>query len=147
MWFYLFNDNCEGSMKEIQVVVGIILDNDHKVFLSKRKEGGHLGGFWEFPGGKVEPGESLMTALKRELKEEVDIDVDVDSCQLFSEERHVDSERDICLSFYLVKDFTGVAKGNEGQKAQWIELSKLNPKQMPPVNKGVIQKLKATISL
>ena len=134
-------------MKEIQVVVGIILDNDHKVFLSKRKKSVHLGGFWEFPGGKVERGESLISALRRELKEEVDIDIDVDMCQLFSEEHHVDSERDIRLSFYLVRDFMGVAKGNENQKAQWVSLSYLNPEQMPPVNKGVIQKLKTTISL
>ena len=130
-------------MKEIQVVVGIILDNDQKVFLSKRKEGAHLGGFWEFPGGKVERGESLISALRRELKEEVDIEVDMDTCQLFSEERHVDSERDIRLSFYLVRDFTGFAKGNENQKTQWVDIFHLNPEQMPPVNKGVIQELKA----
>ena len=60
-------------MKRVHVAVGVILDAEQNVLLTRRPEHVHQGGLWEFPGGKVESGESLATALQRELLEELDI--------------------------------------------------------------------------
>jgi len=66
------------NKKKFDVVAGIIIDNEGKIFLAKRVEPTGLAGLWEFPGGKVEPNEDKRVALERELQEELSIDVDVD---------------------------------------------------------------------
>ncbi len=126
-------------MQEIQVAVGIILDGQGNVFISKRKSNAHFGGLWEFPGGKLEQAESYEAALARELKEEVGIEVT--ESIFFMEKEYVGQEKRIALKFYLIKKFEGQPQSNEEQQVSWVAIKDLDPTLMPPINNSVIEKL------
>ena len=122
----------------LKVVVGIILQGD-KLLIAKRPKEQHQGGLWEFPGGKVEAGESNLDALKRELKEEVNIKVK--EAQLFEEIQFDYPDKSVHLLFYKVIEFTGDAKGLEGQEVRWVNLSRLNNYSFPEANNEIIKLL------
>ncbi|MCF1439189.1 MAG: 8-oxo-dGTP diphosphatase MutT, partial [Shewanella sp.] len=100
--------------KRIHVAVGIIFNHDNQILLAKRPEHLHQGGKWEFPGGKVEAGESVTQALARELKEEVALDVT--ATEPFMELSFDYSDKQVLLDIHTVSAFTGNARGLEGQQ-------------------------------
>ena len=110
-------------MKRIHVVAAIIVGPDQQIFISRRGEHLHQGGLWEFPGGKVEPGESPERALARELFEEVDIRVSASQPYMQVEHDYVDKK--VLLDIWQVDDFSGVARGKEGQQCRWLSLDQL----------------------
>ena len=126
----------------VEVVAGIIL-KENKVFIALRLADQHQGGFWEFPGGKVESGEPLELALKRELQEEVGITPL--SCQHFETLEHDYGDKQVRLHFYKVDDFSGTASGVEGQEVAWVSLAKLANFQFPQANKPIVERLLADI--
>lgn len=123
----------------IHVAVGVIINKNNEVLIAKRSADQHQGNKWEFPGGKVEQEESSHLALKRELKEELDIDV-LD-CQPLTQISHGYQDKNVFLDVFLVKKWGGVPKGNEGQPLRWVATEHLNDYEFPAANSEIIDKL------
>ena len=128
------------TAKRTHVVAGVIYNpSKQQVLIAKRPEHLHQGGLWEFPGGKVASGESPEQALKRELSEELAIEVS--DCSPFLLTEHDYSDKLIVLDVWAVYGFTGQPKGNEGQRICWVDLSALNDYQFPAANPAVLEKV------
>jgi len=130
--------------KVVHVAVGVITNNETAetgYYLTKRLEHAHQGGKWEFPGGKVEKGETVAQALARELKEEVAIEVL--SCQPLILIEHDYGDKKVCLEVFLVDNYNGVPSAQEGQKQGWFSLVELQKLEFPQANKNIIAKLVA----
>jgi len=137
--------------KIVHVAVGVIRASDNEAccryFLTKRLKEAHQGGKWEFPGGKVEEGETVAQALSRELKEEVAIDIL--SCQPLMKIEHTypakegkgKGSKTVCLDIFIVDNFTGEPSAQEGQGQGWFELSDFENLDFPEANKAIIEKL------
>jgi len=129
--------------KLVHVAVGVITQvneaGEVDYFLTKRLEQAHQGGKWEFPGGKVESDETIAQALARELKEEVAIEVL--SCQPLVIIEHDYDDKSVCLEVFLVDNFDGVPKAQEGQGQGWFSLAELKLLEFPAANKEIIAKL------
>ena len=123
----------------VHVVAGIILDASSRVLIARRPQHLHQGGLWEFPGGKRHDSESPELALKRELAEELALEV-IES-RHFLTVRHRYSDKAVLLDFYLVAKFDGEPKGNEGQPVRWVELTELSAYPFPEANWPVIERL------
>lgn len=107
----------------IHVVAGALFDNQGRVLIAQRPPGKHMAGGWEFPGGKLEPDEEPLNGLKRELKEELGIDV-LDATPVIAYE-HGYSDRQVLLDLWLVGLYSGEAKSAEGQPLQWVSIDEL----------------------
>lgn len=120
----------------VHVAVGVIIGNDGTILIAKRPDKTHQGGLWEFPGGKVEEGESVFDALKRELYEELAIET------LASEPlikiRHDYGDKTVLLDVHKVTIFVGEAKGNEGQPIAWVAPKNLHRYEFPAANRPII---------
>ena len=123
----------------VHVVVGVITNDKQQVLIAKRADHLHQGGFWEFPGGKVDQGESVEQALKRELEEELGVTV-VRSAPLM-EVRHDYADKLVLLDVWMVREFDGHAQGREGQPIKWIPLSQLGAFAFPAANQPIIDRL------
>jgi len=123
----------------VQVAIAVIVNQDNEVLISLRPSASHLGGLWEFPGGKLEIGESVDDALKRELQEELDI------CLLESHPfkiiQHQYTDKSVILNIYIVTSFSGEPKGLEGQPIQWKSINQLKAVDFPAANRSVIHSL------
>lgn len=109
------------SEKVVDVAAGVILRKDGMLLLGQRPEGKPWPGWWELPGGKVEPGETVAQALARELKEEIDIDVTVS--RPWVTYVHAYPEKTVRLSFYQVTGWTGEPRGLESQALRWVHVA------------------------
>ena len=108
-----------GHLKPtVRVVAAVIYDETRRVLVTQRLPGKTLAGQWEFPGGKTEAGESDTQALRRELHEELGVEVSV--ARALFEFSHEYTERQVQLSVWLVEEFAGVPAGREGQQLQWL---------------------------
>lgn len=121
------------------VVAAIIRGPDGRILLSQRPAHKHKGGCWEFPGGKVEPGETLADALARELHEELGLTVQ--ACQPFMTVQHDYPELSVRLCFREVTAFAGEPSGREGQPVQWFEPAALSMLAFPEANQPVVRGL------
>ncbi|MDR0805465.1 MAG: 8-oxo-dGTP diphosphatase MutT [Enterobacteriaceae bacterium] len=129
-------------MKRIEIAVGIIINTEHAIFVTRRADGVHLAGYWEFPGGKVETaqGESVQQALYRELREETGIEV---SHSFLLETLEYDyPDRQLRLHFFIVDAWQGTPEGREGQSARWLNVSGLVDVEFPAANQPIIAELK-----
>ncbi len=127
----------DQAMLPIEVVAAVIRDVDGKVLIAKRPTGKHQGGKWEFPGGKVEKGESRRSALVREIKEEIGIDIG-HSARLISVYHEYD-DKAIYLDVYEVQQWTGEAEGREGQPIQWVDTNDLHEFEFPEANSAIVE--------
>jgi 8-oxo-dGTP diphosphatase len=127
--------------KRVEVVAAIVVDSQHRILMAQRADWQHQGGKWEFPGGKIESGETHMQALAREIKEEVDVQIDQQACELFKAVHHDYSDKQVSLYFYLVKDFSGTAKGLEGQPVMWVNAQTLPQMAIPDANQAIVDAL------
>lgn len=125
----------------IQVVVGVLVNSFNEVLMTRRAASLHQGGLWEFPGGKIESDESIETALKRELYEEIGIEVQ-QSAPLMTL-KHEYSDKTVCLHIYRVLDFLGTPVIRENQlDLKWIALSSWTADTYPvPVPNLAIMKM------
>lgn len=125
----------------IHVAVAVIVhqNDSNKILIAKRPERVHKGGLWEFPGGKVEQGEHVFEALARELEEELAIFVL--QAEPFINIQHDYPEKFVLLDVWKVTEFSGDAKGNEGQAIEWVSVSQLNEYVFPEANKTIIDEL------
>ena len=125
--------------KKETISIAIVKNEQEQFLITRRQKGQHLAGKWEFPGGKVENKESLEMAMIRELKEEVGltaIDYALFDSLVFQYDQLI-----LSLNFYLVKHFSGEAKGLEGQDLKWVNLTELDNYEFPKANISVIKKL------
>ncbi|WP_404341314.1 8-oxo-dGTP diphosphatase MutT [Pseudoalteromonas mariniglutinosa] len=128
------------NKKIVHVAVGVI-KAENSVFICKRPDNKHQGGLWEFPGGKVERGESVFTALQRELLEEVALTIHSSTELLVIE--HDYGDKQVRLDVHLLTDFHGEAHGAEGQQGKWVAITELDNYAFPAANVAIIEKIKA----
>ncbi|MDN3614079.1 MAG: 8-oxo-dGTP diphosphatase MutT [Vibrio gallaecicus] len=127
-------------MKRIHIVAGIIFNSDKsEVFITKRPDNLHKGGFWEFPGGKVEAGESIEQAMGRELDEEIGISVTAQS--LFEHLEFDYPEKSLKFDFILVTEFENEPYGKEGQQGKWVKILDLASYSFPEANVPILERV------
>lgn len=122
----------------VHVAVGVIVQNK-KFFLTRRLKHTHQGGKWEFPGGKVESGETVEQALARELNEEIAIVVSQSEPLMVI--NHDYGDKKVCLDIHLVLDFEGQPEAQEGQEQGWFTLAELTDVDFPEANKAIVERL------
>jgi 8-oxo-dGTP diphosphatase len=125
--------------KLVHVAAGVVLNNQQQVLLALRPIDKHQGGLWEFPGGKVEAGETVQAALARELYEEINLTVL--AAEPFLIQEHDYSDKHVKLDVWLVTRFIGEPQGKEGQELRWVALSALANYQFPAANQVVVDAL------
>lgn len=130
--------------ERVEIVAAIVVDSCQRILMAQRADWQHQGGKWEFPGGKIEAGETHLQALARELKEEVDLKIDPRFCELFKAVHHDYADKQVSLYFYLVKNVSGMAKGMEGQPVLWIDAKTLSQLAIPDANKTIADALLET---
>ncbi|WNZ55338.1 8-oxo-dGTP diphosphatase MutT [Microbulbifer sp. MKSA007] len=130
--------------KVVHVAVGVVTRGDGKILIARRPDHLHMGGRWEFPGGKVEAGESVQEALYRELLEEVAIEVQ--ELQPLVEIRHDYPEKTVLLDTWQVTQFTGEALGREQQEIKWVSAGELDNFHFPDANQAIIEAVKGNFS-
>ncbi len=126
----------------IEVSAAIIFDENAKILICKRKNTGHCGGMWEFPGGKKEQNETSVECLVRECKEELGADIEI--IEEFDEFLYSYPQKDIHFHFYLSRltDKNCVLLMNSHDELQWVRISDLNGYDFCPADKMLIAKLK-----
>ena len=112
------------------------------MLIARRPEGKPLAGLWEFPGGKVQPGESPEAALIRELKEELDIDVAESCLAPFTFASHAYTRFHLMMPLYLCRRWEGMVTPTEGQKLAWVRVKDLGDYPMPPADKPLVAMLR-----
>lgn len=110
------------------------------MLLSLRLKDAHQGGKWEFPGGKIEAGESDQDALSRELLEELDIKTSTASEYL--QLTYDYPEKTVTLKVFTVTEFSGVPRGLEGQEVQWFSVSEMTDLTFPDANYPILERIR-----
>jgi len=123
------------------VVAGAVLDARGRILLGQRPAGKHLAGLWEFPGGKIEKGETPEQALQRELREEIGIKLQQETLTPVSFVSHSYEKFHLFMPLYLCPSYEGEVRACEGQPLQWVELEKLCDYPMPPADQPLIDML------
>ena len=126
-------------MKTVHVAVAVVEKNTGEILIAKRPDHLHMGGFWEFPGGKVEAGETVLQALQREIREEVSLDVH--AAQPFLQIPFQYPDKKVLLDVWRVTEFSGVAKSCEDQKVLWVSRNALHQYEFPPANRAILTAL------
>ena len=121
-------------------VVAAVIEHDKRFLLTRRQDGVHLAGHWEFPGGKVGAGESHAEALRREIVEELDTDVVVQ--ELVLETTHAYPQRTVTLFFYRC-ELIGLPTPMLGQQMEWVPRTELSSLLFPPADSELIRMLTA----
>jgi 8-oxo-dGTP diphosphatase len=125
------------SDERLHIAVGVIFNQQKdKVLIARRPDNVHQGGLWEFPGGKCHADEDVVTALKRELLEELNLMVD--KCQPLISINHDYPKQQVKLDAWSVLDWHGDIYGKEGQTIEWVAVSRLSQRQFPSANKKII---------
>ena len=119
----------------IHVAVGLVLDND-RVFVAQRDQNAHQGGLWEFPGGKVDAGETVEAALSRELNEELGIFVDY--AEPVMQIKHDYPDKIVLLDVWQIARYRGEPSGCEGQTVKWLSINELLAEQFPAANQAIV---------
>ncbi|MFA9231352.1 MAG: hypothetical protein RIR95_946 [Pseudomonadota bacterium] len=125
-------------MKILLVSAVALIDAEGRVLLAQRPEGKSLAGLWEFPGGKVEPGESPEAALIRELKEELGIDTWKSCLAPLTFASHSYPEFHLLMPLFACRRWEGIAHGREGQALAWVTPQNLRNYPMPPADLPLI---------
>jgi len=128
-------------MNIVLVAAVALVDADGRVLISKRPEGKQLGGLWEFPGGKVEAWERPETALIRELKEELAIDVAESCLAPLTFASHAYEDFHLLMPLYVCRRWKGQVVGAEGQEIAWVMPLRLRNYPMPPADIPLIPHL------
>jgi 8-oxo-dGTP diphosphatase len=130
------------GLKMVLVAAVALVDGDGRVLLAQRPPGKSMAGLWEFPGGKVNPGETPEVALIRELKEELDIDVTASCLAPFTFASHGYADFHLLMPLYVCRKWQGIVRGAEGQSLAWVRPNKLADYEMPPADKPLIAMLR-----
>ena len=131
----------ESALPILTVVAVALVDADGRVLLAQRPAGKAMAGLWEFPGGKIHPGESPEAALIRELKEEIDIDVTQACLAPFTFASHRYESFHLLMPLYVCRRWKGAMRPREGQTLAWVRPAKLGEYPMPPADKPLVAML------
>ncbi len=135
----------EAQVPTALVVAVALIDPDGRILIAKRPEGKQLAGLWEFPGGKVEPGERPEQALIRELKEELGIDVKEACLAPFVFTSHAYEKFHLLMPLYLCRRWSGTVVAKEHSALAWVKPAKLRDYPMPPADEPLIAWLRDLI--
>ena len=120
------------------VVVAAVIEDAGRFLVTRRQPGVHLAGMWEFPGGKIDPGETDEAALRRELVEELGVDVEVGTC--LHRTKHAYPDRNVELHFYRC-ELKGTPRSVLGQEIRWVPGEELRVLGFPPADEELIDML------
>ncbi|AIQ93381.1 MULTISPECIES: (deoxy)nucleoside triphosphate pyrophosphohydrolase [Methylobacterium] len=127
-----------GALRLLLVVAVALVDVDGRVLVSERPAGKQLAGLWEFPGGKVEPGERPEQTLIRELAEELGIRVEEPCLAPLTFASHAYSDFHLLMPLYVCRRWTGTPRPMEGQALKWVRPKALRDLAMPPADAPLI---------
>ncbi|MBM08684.1 MAG: 8-oxo-dGTP diphosphatase MutT [Magnetovibrio sp.] len=128
----------DDSVDLLLVVAAALVDIDGRVLLQQRPYDKQMGGLWEFPGGKLIEGESPESALIRELKEELGIDVSTSCLAPFTFASYKYTEFQLLMPVYLCRIWDGLPMAREGQKLKWVLPRNMNELSMPPADHPLV---------
>ena len=128
------------TQNSVEVSAALIFHGG-KLLITQRHAASHLGGLWEFPGGKREPGETFEQCLVREIREELGVEISVG--KLFEEIAHDYPEKSVRLKFFLCELISGETQPLDCAAVQWIEKSELAEFEFPAADAQLLEKLKA----
>ncbi len=128
-----------GAERGIVLVAAVALvDRDGRVLIAKRPAGKAMAGLWEFPGGKVDPGETPETALIRELDEELGIQVPARCLAPLTFASHAYDEFHLLMPLYVCRNWDGIVAAREGQDLKWVRPVRLGDYDMPPADAPLV---------
>jgi mutator protein MutT len=125
----------------VEVSAGLIF-RDGKLLITQRQAGSHLGGLWEFPGGKREPEESFEECLVRELREELGVEVSVG--ELVEDLTHAYAEKTVRLKFFLCRLVSGEPQPLDCAAVKWVDRAGLASHEFPAADARLLERLRAT---
>ena len=131
----------EPAKPLLLVAACALVDADNRVLLAQRPEGKTLAGLWEFPGGKIEPGETPEETLIRELREELGIEVKAACLAPFTFASHEYEKMHLLMPLFVCRRWEGNVQSLEGQKLAWVEPKKMRSFPMPPADEPLIPML------
>lgn len=130
-------------MQVIHVVAGALL-REGQVLIAQRPPGKHMAGGWEFPGGKLDAGESARAGLVRELREE--LGVAVQACREVAHCSHDYPDRRVMLALWLVSEFAGEPQSLDGQALRWVSVAELPEADLLPADAPLVEALIAALA-
>jgi 8-oxo-dGTP diphosphatase len=122
------------------VVAAAVIDGAGRVLIAQRPQGKHLAGGWEFPGGKLEPGEDRRAGLARELREEIGIDIGTPRPLLRL--RHTYPSGEVLLDMWVVRAYAGQPRGLDGQALRWVSHDELSATELLPADEPIVAALR-----
>ncbi len=125
----------------VLVAAVAMIDPDGRVLLARRPEGKSMAGLWEFPGGKVEAGETPEAALDRELREELGVEICVPCLAPLSFASHAYDDFHLLMPLYSLRKWDGIARPREGQELAWVRPERLRDYAMPPADAPLVAAL------
>ena len=128
-------------MKLVLVAACALIDPDGRVLITQRPEGKAMAGLWEFPGGKIEPGETPEQSLVRELREELGIDTQSSCLAPLTFASHSYPDFHLLMPLYVCRRWQGIVRPQEGQVAQWVPARDLRGFRMPAADEPLIAPL------
>ncbi len=128
----------EPARPIVLVAAVALVDRDGRVLIAKRPEGKAMAGLWEFPGGKVDPGETPETALIRELDEELGIQVPERCLAPLTFASHAYDEFHLLMPLYVCRNWDGIVAAREGQDLKWVRPVRLGDYDMPPADAPLV---------
>jgi len=132
----------DADLPIVLVSACALVDIEGRVLLAQRPEGKSMAGLWEFPGGKVEPGEAPEIALIRELREELEIDVTASCLAPFTFASHTYEKFHLLMPLYVCRKWQGIPTPVEGQTLKWVRPVKMGDYPMPPADEPLVAMLR-----
>ncbi|MAM13434.1 MAG: 8-oxo-dGTP diphosphatase MutT [Rhizobiaceae bacterium] len=127
-----------SEMKLLLVAACALIDTDGRILLAQRPEGKALAGLWEFPGGKVESGETPEACLIREMEEELGITTKPDCLAPLTFASHTYERFHLLMPLFICRRYQGIPSGREGQAIKWVRARDLRDYPMPPADEPLI---------
>jgi 8-oxo-dGTP diphosphatase len=131
-----------ADLRLVLVSAVALVDADGRVLLAQRPAGKPLAGLWEFPGGKVNPGETPESALVRELAEELGIDVSASCLTPFTFASYAYPDFHLLMPLYVCRKWSGIPTAREGQRLAWVRPARLGDYPMPPADPPLVSMLR-----